>query len=76
VQDVQTGIESDLVDVTPPEPPAYVSTVTLDASGAWLLLAGTKSQTAWTPYTAVFGPLDGDATLVELADLGFFAADW
>jgi hypothetical protein len=74
--DVQTGIETDLLNVTLTTSPAYVSTITLDDSGGWLLLAGTTSEATSTPYTAIFGPLDGDAKLIELADLGLMAADW
>ena len=76
VHDIQTGKDTDLINATPVEPPTYISTVSLDDSGSWLLLAGMKSEADWTPYTAVFGPLDGHAELTELADLGLFGGDW
>jgi len=76
VHDVPTGTGTDLVNVTPATPLAHLNTVTLDDRGAWFLLAGTSSETDATPFTAVFGPLDGDARLVELVDLRLFAGDW
>ncbi|MEY2422995.1 MAG: hypothetical protein QOI95_3062 [Acidimicrobiaceae bacterium] len=76
VHDVQTGTETDLLNATPTTPLTYLSTVTVDETSKWLLLAGTSSETDSTPFTAVFGPLDGDARLVELADLGLLEGDW
>jgi hypothetical protein len=81
VHDRSTGATTDLADLpVTPAAALLLTAAALDSSGRWLLVTGYRQDIPnggdVIPYTAVFGPLDGNPQLTDQSQLALTAGDW